>query len=155
MKEYPSLKIGKTLQVHLDRLDYCDEISQFSNCLSRKVGAILIKNNHVASIGYNRVPTNTESCKTCRRCSKHSGESLDICKAIHAEEAAIFEFLKTHTAEELKDCILYVSVEPCYHCAKLIADFQIKQVYAKRRYNSNYTATIFDEASVTLNILSI
>lgn len=155
MREYPSPKSGKTLQVHLNRLDYCDEVSQFSKCLSRKVGAILVRNNAIVAIGYNRVPANTADCGSCRRCAKHSGESLDICKAIHAEEAAIFEFLKTHTAEELKDCILYVSVAPCYHCAKLIADFQIKQVYAKRTYNSNYTATIFDEADVLLEILSI
>lgn len=155
MKEYPSPKFGKSLQVHLDRLDYCDEISQFSNCLSRQVGAILVRDNLIVSVGYNRVPANTEPCKVCRRCSKHSGESLDICKAIHAEEAAIFDFLKTHSSKELKDCILYVSVEPCYHCAKLIADFQIKQVYAKRRYNSNYTATIFDEANIPLYILGI
>ena len=141
------------LNTHLDRLEYCDKLGELSECLSRKVGAILVKNNKVCGIGFNRVPTKTESCQTCRRCAKQSGEALDICKAIHAEEAAIFDFLRKHTVDELKDCILYVSITPCYHCAKLIAELQIKQVFARKQYNSNYTASIFDEAGINLYIL--
>ena len=83
---YSNSKIGKSLQVHLDRLDFCEEIAKQSDCLSRHVGAILVKDNGVVATGYNRAPCNTTMCENCIRHSKHSGESLDICKAIHAEE---------------------------------------------------------------------
>ena len=153
--EYSTQKLGKSLKVHLDRLDFCEEIAKQSDCLSRHVGAIIIKNNVLLATGYNRAPLNTTMCENCIRHSKHSGESLDICKAIHAEETCILNFLKKYSYDTLKDCILYVSVAPCYNCAKLIVETGIKQVYAKYDYNSSYTKAIFDEAGVTLTILSI
>ena len=152
---YTNSKIGKSLQVHLNRLDFCEEIAKQSDCLSRHVGAILVKDNYIVATGYNRAPNNTSMCENCIRHTKHSGESLDICKAIHAEETCILNFLKKYSYDTLKDCILYVSVAPCYNCAKLITETGIKQVYAKYDYNSSYTKAIFDEAGVTLHILSI
>ena len=153
--KYSTQKSCKSLQVHLDRLDFCEEIAKQSDCLSRHVGAIIIKNNVLLATGYNRAPLNTKMCENCIRHTKHSGESLDICKAIHAEETCILNFLKKYSYDTLKDCILYVSVAPCYNCAKLIVETGIKQVYAKYDYNSSYTKAIFDEAGVTLTILSI
>lgn len=150
---YTNSKVGKSLQVHLDRLDFCEEIAKQSDCLSRHVGAILVKDNGIVATGFNRAPRNTKMCLTCIRHAKHSGESLDICKAIHAEETCILDFLKKYNYESLKDCVLYTSVSPCYNCAKLIADVGIKQVYAKVDYQSSYTNAIFDEAGVTLTIL--
>ena len=47
---YTNSKIGKSLQVHLDRLDFCEEIAKQSDCLSRHVGAILVKDNTLAMI---------------------------------------------------------------------------------------------------------
>ena len=151
---YTNSKLGKSLQVHLDRLDFCEEIAKQSDCLSRHVGAIIIKNNVLLATGYNRAPLNTKMCENCIRNAKNSGESLDICKALHAEETCILNFLKKYSYDTLKDCILYVSVAPCYNCAKLIVDTGIKQVYAKYDYNSSYTKAIFDEAGVNLIILN-
>ena len=152
---YSTQKLGKSLQTHIERLKYCDEISKLSPCLSRHVGALIVKDNCILSTGYNRTPLNTTSCENCIRKTKKSGEALDICKALHAEEICILTFLKKYSYDSLKDCILYVSVAPCYNCAKLITETGIKQVYAKYDYNSNYTKAIFDEAGVTLTILSI
>ena len=153
--EYSNQKTGKSLQVHLERLNFCDAVAKQSQCLSRHVGAILVKDNRIVATGYNRTPLNTEACKNCIRKLKKSGEALDICKALHAEEICILSFLKKYSYADLKDCILYVSVAPCYNCAKLITETGIKQVYAKYDYNSSYTKAIFDEAGVTLHILSI
>lgn len=134
-------------------LNFCDKIAEQSNCLSRHVGAILMKDGIIVSTGFNRVPKNTEACKVCRR--KISGKDLDICKAIHAEETCILNYLKKHSLDDVKDCILYISVAPCYNCAKLIADCGIKTVYAKKDYNSNYTRALFDEVGIKLIIFNI
>lgn len=136
---------------HAEIFNLCDKIAEQSNCLSRHVGACLTKNGIILSTGFNRVPKDTSDCQICRR--RISGKDLDICKAIHAEEACILNYLKSHSLDDLKDCILYVSVAPCYHCAKLITDLGIKTVYAKKDYNSNYTKALFDEAKVTLMII--
>ena len=142
---------GKTNQLNVDILNFCENVAAQSRCLSRHVGACLVKDGIVLSTGFNRVPNNTHDC---RECIRHiSGKNLDICKAIHAEEDCIFNFLKKHTLEDIKDCTLYISVAPCYNCAKLIVDLGIKKVYAAKDYNSNYTKAIFDEAKVDLIIL--
>ena len=145
--------MNKTLQTHYNIFEYCNEISKKSKCLSRQVGAVLVKDGLIVSQGYNRVPCKTNDCKTCIRHQKHSGEALDICKAIHAEEACILNYLKNHTLEDLKDCTLYVTVEPCYHCAKFIIDCKIRKVYAHQEYNSDYTKAIFKEAGVKFYIV--
>lgn len=133
-------------------LNFCDKIAEQSNCLSRHVGAILMKDGIIVSTGFNRVPKNTEDCQVCRR--RTSGKDLDICKAIHAEETCILNYLKKHSLDDIKGCNLYVSVAPCYNCAKLIADCGIKIVYAKDNYNSVYTKALFDEAKVSLVIFN-
>ncbi len=137
---------------HKRFLDFCEIVASQSQCLSRHVGACLVKNNLVISSGYNKTPDNTSSCIECRRHRKHSGEALDICKAIHAEEMCLLNFLKTHNLSELEGATLYVSVTPCYHCAKLIIQCGIKDVYVYDDYNSSYTNAIFDEAGVKLDI---
>ena len=146
-------KVNKNLQVHLDRLSFCEKIAQQSVCLSRHVGACLIKDGIVVSTGFNHVPKNTEDCQVCRR--KISGKDLDTCKASHAEEMCILNYLRKYSLDDIKDCILYISVAPCYNCAKLIADCGIKIIYAKKDYNSNYTKSLFDEAGINLIIFDI
>ena len=134
-------------------LDFCDNIAQLSHCLSRKVGACLMKDGVMLSCGHNRVPHKTSYCKTCIRHQAKSGECLDICKAIHAEEDCILNYLKEHHIDTIKDCTLYVTVAPCYHCAKLITDIGIKKIICRHDYNSQYTKQLFDEAGVDLTIL--
>lgn len=143
----------KSYKAYLDMLKFAKLIGEQSQCLSRHVGACLVKNHMVVSTGFNQTPCNTKPCKECIRHSKKSGESLDICKAIHAEEMCILNYLKNHTIEDLKDCILFVSVAPCYNCAKLITHLGIKKVYALEDYNSKYTKEIFSEGKVELIIL--
>lgn len=138
---------------HLEIFNKCDELANKSKCLSRHVGACLVKDGVILSTGFNRVPENTSNCKECRR--HISGKNLDICKALHAEETCILNYLKTNKLNDLKDCVLYVSVAPCYNCAKLIVDCGIKQVYAKDDYDSAYTKDIFLEAGVKLTIFNI
>lgn len=150
---YSNSNVGKSLQAHLDILNFCEDVAKQSKCLSRHVGACLTKNGIIVSTGYNRTPKNTSACEICRR--KISGKDLDICKAIHAEEICILNYLKEHSLDDLKDCSLYVSVAPCYNCAKLIADCGIKTIYAKRNYNSDYTNALFDEAGIKLIIFDI
>lgn len=143
----------KTLAMHFDILNMCHDIAKDSKCLSRQVGACLIKNHMVVATGYNRVPHKTKDCEECIRHTKKSGECLDICKAIHAEEDCIINYLKKFSIDSLRDCTLYVTVAPCYHCAKLIIDLGIKQVICASDYNSLYTKQLFDEAKVNLIIL--
>lgn len=157
-KEYLQLErrvrqYGKTLKAEYEYLNFCKSIAANSKCLSRQVGALLVVNNIIVGTGFNRAPVQTKACKTCIR-QKHnckSGESLDLCKAMHAEEIAILTALKKNI--DLSSATLYVSTSPCYQCAKLIVECKIKRVIASSKYNNKLTDKLFKEAKVELIIL--
>ena len=64
-----------------------------SNCLKRKVAAIIVRDKRVISTGYNGTPRGTRNCNEggCPRCNNMapSGASLDECLCCHGEENAI------------------------------------------------------------------
>ena len=106
-----------------------------SNCIKRKVGCIIVKNNRILSLGYNGTPVNTENCFSggCKRCmDQHvkkeievsSGKNLDLCLCLHAEENALLFIDKN----DLLDSTMYVTLIPCIGCVKKIIQCKIKKI---------------------------
>jgi len=66
-----------------------------SNCMKRRVGAVLVKKNRVIATGYNGTPRNTRNCSDggCKRCNVNTsaGHGFDLCLCLHAEENALLE----------------------------------------------------------------
>ena len=68
-----------------------------SNCLTRQVGAVIVRDHRQISMGYNGTPPGIKNCYEggCKRCQDRmegkikSGESLDRCLCNHAEANAI------------------------------------------------------------------
>ena len=144
--------INKIKYSDKELLNLVDYISQYSKCLSRKVGAVIVnkKKDDIISFAYNKVPSNTSDCTVCPRHNCKSGECLHICKALHAEELAILKALKSK--KSLNDCILYVSCTPCYHCSKLIAQVGIRTVITKLDYDDGYNKKLQNEAHIKVTI---
>jgi dCMP deaminase len=117
-----------------------------SNCIRRKVGCVLVKNNRILSLGYNGTPRGMKNCYEggCKRCMEHlnnsvsSGKNLDLCICIHAEENAML-FLSMN---EMEGSTLYVSLMPCLSCAKKIIQCQIKKVVFLENYSENDIITL-------------
>jgi dCMP deaminase len=76
-------------------LSLCTLASLRSNCMKRRVGAVLIRNNRVLSTGYNGTPRGLTNCAEggCNRCNGGAagGTALDECLCLHAEENALLE----------------------------------------------------------------
>ena len=142
----------------LNRTDYytniCIQVSLRSTCVRRKVGAIIVKNDRILSTGYNGSPSGLPNCiDDCNRCyrSKHnipSGQMLDLCFAVHAEQNAIMNALKT--GEDLKGAVLYVNTFPCSTCFKLAIQSGIKEIYYVDEYENEFTRNMAEEAGVKL-----
>lgn len=117
-------------------LRIANEYSQRSNCCKRKVGAVITENTKFVSAGYNGTPHGVPNCFDggCDRCNNESiksGEKLDLCLCLHAEENAILHSPKN----SLENCILYCTHKPCIGCLKRIIQVRIKKVY----YSSEYS----------------
>lgn len=124
-----------------------------SNCIKRKVGAVVVKDRRIVSTGYNGTPRGTTNCNEggCPRCSAlaASGTRLDECLCSHAEENAITQ--AAYHGTSVKGGCLYSTLSPCLMCAKMIINSGIIEVVFNMGYPLNdSTYRLFGEAGITI-----
>lgn len=111
-------------------LKLASDVAERSNCSRRHVGAIIVKDNHIIATGYNGTPAGTRNCFEggCHRCgtTHTTGEKLDECLCVHAEQNAICQAAKYGNA--IDGGTIYVTCSPCLTCLKLIINSGIKKV---------------------------
>jgi dCMP deaminase len=107
-----------------------------STCIKRNVGAVLVKDNHILSTGYNGAPSGLSHCTpdTCVRKNLKSGEKPELCRGVHAEINCIIQAALHGTTIE-GDTSLYTTTFPCMSCLKLIINAKIKRLVYKEGYN--------------------
>ena len=117
-------------------LSICKAVSLNSKCLSRQIGAIIVKDKSIISTGYNGPPRGIPRCDTrsgvvglCPRAvlNYKSGEGLDICIAGHAERNSIVNAARHGIA--IKDSIMYMTCSiPCSPCLVEIINSGIREI---------------------------
>ena len=98
------------------RLAY--QVAQRATCRRRSVGAILVdEDSHILATGYNGVARGMPHCldSPCPGVLSRSGEGLDTCEAIHAEQNALLQ-----CREPNRIVTIYVTTAPCATCSKLL-----------------------------------
>lgn len=103
-------------------------VAQRSDCKRLNVGAVLVKNNRIISIGYNGSPSGELHCWD-RNCQGMPGQ----CGTIHAEHNAI-----QHCLIKTSGLTLYVTHSPCPECAELIIKSGIREVYYGVEYRETH-----------------
>ena len=129
-----------------------------SNCMKRKVAAIIVKDHRVISTGYNGTPRGARNCNEggCPRCNgmAASGTALDECLCSHGEENAITQ--AAYHGISLKGSTLYTTLAPCLQCTKLIINSGIVEVVYNKDYMLNDRAlSLLIECGVTLRKFTI
>lgn len=127
-----------------------------STCLAFPVGAVIVKDRQVVATGYNGSPSGSVHCTTQGYCypglSSCDASSSLPSRAIHAEANAIAQAAKHGIS--CGGASIYVTLEPCVSCLKLIISTGIKQVYYETTFNSGEKAMVRDiflsEGLVTL-----
>ncbi|TFG15200.1 MAG: dCMP deaminase family protein [Promethearchaeota archaeon] len=111
-------------------------VSQRSTCIKRKVGAVLVKDSHIISTGYNGAPAGFKHCtaETCVRQNLKSGEKPELCRGVHAEINCIIQ-AAIHGTSIKGDTTLYSTTFPCMNCLKLIINAGINRLVYKEGYN--------------------
>jgi dCMP deaminase len=127
-------------QYHKIFLDIAESISAMSNCVSHKVGAILVKDKRIISTGYNGTP------KGFWNCNEINGE-LDVTKpedrAIHHAFSEKFEIhaecnvmlCAARNGICIEGSVLYTTLHPCYDCLKMICNSGIKTIIYRYEYD--------------------
>jgi len=114
-------------------------VASRSNCIKRKVAAIIVKDKRVVSTGYNGTPRGARNCNEggCPRCNSMapSGTALEDCLCCHGEENAITQ--AAYHGTSLKGATLYTTFAPCLLCTKMIINSGIMEVVYNKEYPLN------------------
>ncbi|KAK9237276.1 cytidine deaminase-like protein [Lipomyces kononenkoae] len=157
------------LYVKLSNLNLCDEsrlrpswdayfmelanlAARRSNCMKRRVGCVLVRENRVIATGYNGTPRGVKNCNEggCTRCNSGGldGSNLGTCLCLHAEENALMEAGRERIADE---SVLYCNTCPCLTCSIKIVQMGLKEVVYSRSYSmDDKSFSVLREGGITL-----
>jgi len=131
-------------------------VSKRSTCLRRKVGAILVKDKHILSTGYNGAPKGLKHCSEvgCLREKLNipSGERHELCRGLHAEQNAIIQAAVFGTS--IKDSVLYCTNTPCVVCVKMLINAGVKEVVFSGKYPDDLARKMLDESKIEVRIFN-
>ena len=141
----------KQLKYDKAYLRIADEWGKLSYCKRKQVGAIIVKDNRIISIGYNGMPSGWDNeCEDIKE--QHDiGTTILFTKpeVLHAETNAIAKLAQS--SESGKDATLFCTHLPCMDCAKLIYQSGIKQVFYRDNYRSDAGTAFLKQAGITVN----
>ena len=138
--------------------EYYMAISQLaslrSTCLSRKVGAVIVKDDNPISFGFNGPARGVEHCEDLGGCRRRamadyaSGKYLELCPASHAEQNAI-AFAARHGISTV-GATIYVNTFPCKDCMNSIINSGITKVVYNSEYDANLSKSIASNANIEI-----
>lgn len=131
---------------HKSYIQICDIIAKESKANRYKVGAILVKDGNIISMGYNGTPNGFDNC-----CEDEDGNTK--AEVLHAESNAITKCAKSTKSSE--NSILYCTLSPCVECAKLIIQSGIKEVYFKEFYRDTKGLILLSKANSKYQIVDM
>jgi dCMP deaminase len=128
-------------------------VASRSNCVKRKVAAVVTLDRRIISTGYNGTPRGTTNCNEggCPRCNAliPGGTRLDECFCSHAEENAISQ--AAYHGVGLRGASLYTTLSPCLNCTKLIINAGLREVIYNAEYPLGDTSlALLAEASILI-----
>ena len=117
--------------------DGAERFARLSHAKRLNVGAIVVKDDRIISIGYNGMPSGWDN--DCEEVIGQDEVGSLVLKSkpevLHAESNAIAKLAKSN--ESGNNATLFVTHSPCLDCAKLIYQSGITTVYFKDNYRSN------------------
>lgn len=149
--------------------DIVERFSIESHCESKKVAAIAVKNGRIIATGINGSISGLTNCdeywKKQHKIQKIKKEYLDWIKTpewreqhhiwsnsneVHAEQSLIAEAAKNGI--NLSNVDIYISLQPCQHCSKLLAALQPSRIYYINDYDrsDNKSKLLLNNAGIIL-----
>ena len=130
--------------------------AELSSAVRLHVGAIVVKDNRIISIGYNGMPSGWDNnCE--EKHYKIDGWYHDIHgsynlkskpEVLHAETNAIAKLAKSN--ESGLGATMFITHAPCLDCAKLVYQSGINSVYYRNSYRDEHGVEFLQKAGVAI-----
>lgn len=110
-------------------MDIALRTAENSYAVRSKVGAVLVKDNHILATGWNGTPSGMDNC-----CEYINGDGSLTTKenVIHAEANIIYFCAKNGI--KTNGTALYITLSPCANCALAIIQAGIEEVFYHEQY---------------------
>ncbi len=110
--------------------------ASLSSARRLQVGAIVVKDNRVISIGYNGMPSGWDNnCEDELHQPVGRVNFVTKPEVLHAETNAIAKLARS--SESGLDATMFITHAPCLNCAKLIYQSGISKVYYRNAYKES------------------
>ena len=146
-------------------------VAQRSTCLRYQVGALIVRDGRIVSMGYNgpvsgrpecvKLPTFEELISGSEYAGRPASQVINelnndprLCegpgctRSLHAETNAIAFAAKAGVSVD--GCTLYCSLSPCINCAKVIVNSGIKEVKFLEKYRNEDGIRFLQESGITV-----
>jgi dCMP deaminase len=126
--------------------------AELSHARRLHVGAIVVKNDRIISIGYNGMPAGWDN--NCEDTIQHSDDTVTLKtkpEVLHAETNAIAKLAKSN--ESGMGATMFITHAPCLDCAKLIYQSGISSVLYRDAYRDTSGITFLKKSGVEIEQL--
>ena len=134
-------------QEKMDRyfMDVAKLTSQLSHARRTKVGAVMVKDNRIISIGLNGTPHGFSN-----NCEDELPDGTLVTKniVVHAEMNALCFCAKTEI--ETEGATIYLTLSPCANCALALIQSGIKRVVYLEQYRDLSGIKILEQAGIEI-----
>ena len=123
--------------------------AELSHARRLHVGAIIVKDDRIISIGYNGMPAGWDN--NCEDVVQHSDDTTSLKtkpEVLHAETNAIAKLAKS--TESGLDATMFITHAPCLDCAKLIFQSGIRGVFYRDAYRSEDGIQFLKASGITV-----
>ena len=131
---------------------YMKTAETFSECSTAKrlhVGAIVVKDDRIISIGYNGMPSGWDNdCEDIKINNDGQYELKTKPEVLHAETNAIAKLAKSN--ESGLGATMFITHAPCLDCAKLVYQSGINTVYYRNSYRDDIGIHFLEKAGVKI-----
>ena len=122
-------------------MEIAETVSKMSYAKRLQVGAIVVKDNRIISIGYNGTPAGWDN-----NCEDENNKTKP--EVIHAEANSIMKLASSN--ESGMGSVMFLTHAPCIDCAKLIYGSGITQVYYKHKYRDQSGVEFLKKCNVII-----
>lgn len=139
-------------------LNIMREIGTRATCDRGRAGAVITKDNRIIATGYAGSPRGLEHCDDVGHLMKKSfdenGNIKENCvRTTHAEQNAIVQ-AALHGVSTSGSTV-YISMEPCLACAKMMINAGIKRIVCEKKYHdAELSRQFLKDAGIELVVLN-
>jgi len=131
-----------------------ETFAELSHARRLHVGAIIVKEDRIISIGYNGMPAGWNN--DCEDVVQHSDDTTTLKtkpEVLHAETNAIAKLARSSDSGLGAD--IFITHAPCLDCAKLIYQSGIRRVWYGAQYRDSAGVNFLQRSGIEIEQLNV